>query len=76
VTDPVLRLLANLPQAEPEKARAARVRSVCHAALARQQRPTPRPRYPVSTWEALVAGLAGIYLTETIRQVSRLFGIL
>ena len=76
MTDPMLRLLATLPQAEPDRARAARIRSVCHAALARQRPPAPRPRRPVSTWEALVAGLAGLYLTETILQASRLFGML
>jgi hypothetical protein len=76
VTDPMLRLLANLPKAEPDRARAARVRSVCHAALARQRPPAPRPRRPVGTWEPVVAGLGALYLTETVWLALHLSGML
>lgn len=78
MTDPLLRMLADLPQAEPHPARAARVRVACHAALARR-----RPHPPVRSgrratriWEPVVAGLGGIYLTETLRQALHLYGLL
>jgi len=77
MTDPLLRMLADLPQAEPDRARAARFRTRCHGALARQ-RPvrSSQPGGRVRFWEPLVAGLAAVYLTETVRQVLHLYGIL
>lgn len=77
MTDPMLRLLANLPQAEPDRARTARVRAACHRVLARSRPPSHPPRRrTVSTWEPLVAGLGGVYLTESIRLALHLVGIL
>jgi len=77
MTDPLLRLLASLPSAEPDPVRAARVRAKCHAALARvQPRPSPRRRPTGLLWEPLVAGLGGLYLTETIRLVLHAYGVL
>ena len=76
MTDPLFRMLARLPQAEPRRDRAARARSACHAALARQrQRRSPGPER-TSLWEPLVAGLGGLYLTEVIRQTLHLYGVL
>jgi hypothetical protein len=76
MTDPLFRMLANLPEAEPDRARAARVRTRCHAALARH-RPSrsPRPNGALRFSEALLAGLGSVYLAETIRQVLRLYGM-
>jgi len=76
LTDPLFRMLASLPEAEPDRARAARVRTRCHAAIARgRPRRSPRPGGALRFWEAVVAGLGGVYLTETIRQVLHLYGI-
>ena len=74
MTDPMLRLLANLSKAEPDRARAARVRAACHGALARSRPRSPRRRRPVGTW--VVAGLGALYLTETVRLALHLSGML
>lgn len=75
MTDPLLRMLANLPQAEPDRARAARVRMRCHAALARgQRRRARRSRGPRRT-DALLSALGAAYLIETVRQALLLLGI-
>jgi hypothetical protein len=77
MTDPLLQMLADLPQAEPDRARADRVRLACHAALARRRRRrSPRPGGAARLWEPLVAGLGGIYLTEAVRQALLLYGVL
>jgi hypothetical protein len=77
MTDPLLRLVAALPPAEPNRARAARVRAKCHAVLERTRpRPATRRRQTTFFWEPLVAGLGGLYLTETIRQVLHVYGVL
>jgi hypothetical protein len=75
LTDPLFRMLANLPEAEPDPVRAARVRTRCHGVLARRRPRSPRPGGALRVWEAVVAGLGGVYLTETIRQMLRLYGI-
>jgi hypothetical protein len=69
VTDPLLRLLESLPDAEPDRDRAARVRSRCHAALARDRKPRAgqRTRAPFVV-VTLVACLGAAYLVETVRQ--------
>ena len=77
MTDPLIHLLTTLPQSEADPVRAARVRAACHAALARRwprrsAQPTGAPRI----WQFLVAGLGGIYLTETFRLALRAYGVL
>lgn len=75
MTDPLLRMLENLPQAEPDRIRAARVRARCHAALARDRlRGTARRTDGPRPSGALLIGLGGAYLIETIRQALFLFG--
>ena len=76
MTDPSLRLLASLPEAEPDRRRAARVRARCHAVLARgrQPRASRTGRAPRLT-RTLLAGLGGVYLIETFRQALLLMGI-
>jgi hypothetical protein len=76
--DSLLRQLANLPAAEPDARRTERIRVRCHARLAqrpRSVRPVRRPRGLARVWRPLAAGLGGVYLTEVIRQVLRLYGI-
>lgn len=77
MSDPLLRMLASLPQAEPDRGRAARVHARCHTALA-QSRPHrfPRPDGALRFSEAVVAGLGSGYLAETIRQLLRMYGVL
>jgi hypothetical protein len=61
------RLLAQLPAAVPDAARAARVKTRCHRVLARRVRP-PAPR-PVSPLEpVLVGGFCLFYLLVVIQQ--------
>ena len=74
MTDPLLRMLANLPQAEADRDRAARVRARCHTALARGKRRAARRSRRPRIWETLLAGLAGVYLIETVRQALLLLG--
>ena len=74
--DPLLRLIARLPDAESDSSRAGLVRARCHAALARQRRREEvQPARSPAFWP-LVAALGGVYVTETIRQALLLFGIL
>lgn len=77
MTDPLLRILADLPDAEPDAVRADRLRARCHATLARRvprtsTPPASLPRFPVR----VVAGLGGLYFSEVIHQALRLYGIL
>lgn len=75
MSDPLLRMLAGLAQAEPDRARAARIRARCHTALARSRRyRSPRPDGALRVSEAVVAGLGGGYLAETIRQLFQMYG--
>jgi hypothetical protein len=76
MTDPLLRMLASLPQAEPDRGRAARVRTRCHIALARGRRPrAPRRSAGRRLRGTLLAGLGGLYLMETVRQALLLSGL-
>jgi hypothetical protein len=80
MSEPLIRLLAGLPPAEPDPARAERMRMECRARLARQavrasplRGPAPRGR-TVRVWEPLIAGLGVAYLTEVIVQALRVYG--
>jgi len=79
--DPLTRLLAELPLAEPDPARAERTRMGCRALLARQ---TPRAsasrgpssgRGTVQIWQLLIAVLGVAYLTEVIVQALSVYGL-
>ena len=76
MTDPIFRMLNGLPRAEPDRLRADRVRARCHEALARARRRQAARQTPVRFWEPVVAGLGGVYLTESIREALTLFGVL
>jgi hypothetical protein len=73
--DPILRNLHRLPQLEPDRARAERVRMRCRAAVARRD-VANAPRRGTFTSRviepALVGGLCLIYLTAVILDVLRL----
>jgi hypothetical protein len=73
MSEPLIRLLAELPSAEPDPTRAERIRMGCRARLARQTRasalrsPAPRGR-TVQVWQPLIVVLGVAYLTEVIVQ--------
>jgi hypothetical protein len=70
-------MLAELPQAEPDRGRAARVRTRCHAALAHRRRPAPSSRRRSERVRGpLLAALGAVYLVESVRQALMLFGII
>jgi hypothetical protein len=75
-SDPWLRTLERLPRAQPDAARAERVRARCHAALARQHvRPRQQPR-TMRAWEpAVVVGLCVLYLAQVVAQAMHLYGL-
>jgi hypothetical protein len=71
-----MRLLAELPQAEPDRHRAARVRTRCHAALARRRQQPSRATGRVERIRGpLLAALGAVYLVESVRQALLLLGI-
>lgn len=80
MSEPLIRLLAELPPAEPDPARVERIRMECRARLARQaarasalRAPAPRGR-TVQVWQPLIAALGLAYLTEVIVQALRVYG--
>jgi hypothetical protein len=73
MSDPLIRLLAELPSAEPDPARSERTRSRCRARLARYAPAAPVSRVSTTqVWRSLVALLGVAYLTEVIGLVLRL----
>lgn len=81
MSDPLIRLLAELPPAEPDPARAERIRMGCRARLARQaprasasHARSPRGR-TVRVWQALIAVLGVAYLTDVIVQALQVYGL-
>ena len=80
MSDPLIRLLAELPSAEPDPTRAERIRMGCRARLARQatcesafRSPARRGR-TVQVWQPLIVMLGVAYLTEVIVQALRVYG--
>jgi hypothetical protein len=80
MSEPLIRLLAELPPAEPDPARGERIRMICRARLARQARRQSTLRAPVRRgravpiWQPLLAVLGVVYLTEVIVQALRVYG--
>jgi hypothetical protein len=76
MNDPLLQAMADLPAAEPSPQRIARVRSRCHARLARSGS-APRRGAPRSSrvWEPIVLGLGGVYLMAILREAVHLYGV-
>ena len=70
MSEPLMRLLAELPAAEPGAARVEQVRARCRDRLARQAAPKASrscPRAP-RVWQPLVAGLGVVYLIAAIAE--------
>ena len=80
MSDPLTRLLAELPLAEPDPTRAERTRKGCRALLARQASRASASRVPASgrrnvqVWQLLIAVLGLAYLTEVIAQALNVYG--
>ena len=82
MSEPLMRLLAELQADEPDPARAERIRSRCRTQLAREaprasalRRAPARRDGTVQVWQPLVAVLGIAYLTEVIVQALRVFGL-
>jgi hypothetical protein len=75
MTDPLLRLLRNLPHAAPDPSRSDRIRTRCHAALA--QRPHRNRIWgdAADFWTPIAAGFGGIYLAAVLRQALVAYGL-
>jgi hypothetical protein len=81
MSEPLNRLLAELPSAEPDPVRAERNRMRCRARLAQR---TPRASASrasalrvrtAQAWQPLIVLLGAAYLTEVIVQALRLYGL-
>ena len=74
MSEPLMDLLAGLPSAEPDPARAGQIRMRCRARLARQA-PRADTRHPTATrlWQPLILVLGGAYLTGIIVQALRVY---
>lgn len=75
MTDPLLRLLRNLPQATLDPSRADGIRTRCHAALARRPHRDSIWGDAADLWAPMAAGFGGIYLTAVLRQALVAYGL-
>lgn len=76
MSEPLIRLMAELPPVEPDPGRAARTRIRCRARLARQGPRAPASRLRTAqAWQLMMALLGAAYLTEAIVQAVRLYGL-
>ena len=75
MTDPLLRLLHNLPQATLDPSRADRIRARCHAALAQRPRRDSIWADAADLWAPVAAGVGGIYITAVLRQALVAYGL-
>ena len=81
MSEPLIRLLAELPSAEPDTARAERIRMRCRARLERQALrasacpAAARPELSVQVWQPVITVLAVAYLTEVIVHALRVYGL-
>ena len=76
MTDRLSQLVANLPHAEPSRARADRIRSRCHEVLGRRRHGAATSRPVRRVWEPVVAGLGGLYLAAAIVLALEMYGVL
>jgi len=79
MSDPLTRL-ADLPSAEPDPARAERIRARCRARLARQAPRAPAPRRApggaaIPLWQPLIVVLGVGYMAEVILEALRVYGL-
>lgn len=75
MTDPLLRLLRNLPQPTLDPSRADRIRERCHMALVHRPRRDSFWADAADFWAPMAAGFGGIYLTAVLRQVLVAYGL-
>ena len=79
MSEPLIPLLAELPPAEPDRARAERTRMRCRARLARQTPGASASRASAlrirtaQAWQTLIALLGAAYLTAVIVQALRVY---
>ena len=74
MSEPLMQLLAELPPAEPEPARAERIRMRCRARLARHAPREPDSRIQSArVWQPLIAVLGVAYLIGAIVEALRVF---
>jgi hypothetical protein len=78
MSDPLTRL-AELPSAEPDSARAERIRLRCRTRLGQQAPRAPASRAwggaAVRVWQTLIVVLGAGYMTEVIVQALRVYGL-
>ena len=74
MSEPLMRLLAELPTAELEPERAERIRRSCRARLARHAPPAPASTIAFTPfWRLLVALLGAAYLIAAIIEAVRVY---
>jgi hypothetical protein len=74
MSEPLMRLLAELPTAELEPERAERIRRSCRARLVRHAPPAPVSTMAFTpVWRLLVAVLGAAYLIAAIIEVVRVY---
>jgi hypothetical protein len=77
----LIRLLSELPSAEPDPARSEQIRMRCRTRLARQVPDASASSAPAPSgltaqlWQPLIAILGVAYLTEVIVQALRIYGL-
>ena len=74
MSDVLSRALDDLPHADPDPRRTARVRSRCHAVLARHAGRSAARRPARRLWEPFVVGLGGVYVAVILAQTLLLYG--
>jgi hypothetical protein len=82
MSDPLIRMLGELPAAEPDITRAEHIRTRCHARLARHKRRSlivsstpPMAERTVPVWQSVIAVLGFVDLTEVIRFALAVYGL-
>jgi hypothetical protein len=81
MADPLIRRLAELPMAVPDRARAERLRHRCRATLTQSARRAPSvaltaPRRVIAMlWPPVVAGLGVVYLAAVILVALAVYGV-
>jgi hypothetical protein len=77
MSDTLMQRLAELATAEPDAARAARVRARCRTRLARRAPRRPGSSSALATiWKPAIAILGVAYLIGAIVEATRIYGLL
>lgn len=76
MNDPLVDLIARLPEATVAPDRTRRTQARCHRVLARHapSRKTGRPAH-WRAWSRAIIGLGALYVTEAVRQALRVYGM-